>query len=180
MFCQLGHIRFERSTYFTGMETTKGYGFAEHARVASKPTLQGVGDPLDALTLDMRLHASWCDPAAVAEQVVSAAERKEAMALTMGDGTYRGRFVVTEIVATNHHHTPDGAVLWMDLRLSLKEWVDDEPLATAKRQRIAQSPARKSASNPTVAKAQKGTPAFTLAQTTSKDGFSVNKIVRKE
>lgn len=179
MFCQLGYIRFERTSYFTGMEAGKSFGFAEHARVEGKPRLQAIGDSLDTLTLDMRLHVLWCDPVAMAEELVKVSARKEAMALTLGDGNYLGRFVVTEINASHQHLSPEGRVLWMDFRLSLKEWVDDDPLASAKRQRVAEAPARKTGANQPLSKTQKGTPAFSSAKETSKEDYRVDQIVRK-
>lgn len=180
MFCQLGYIRFERTEYFSGIEGEQGYGFAEHARIAGKPKLQGVGDDLATRTLDMRLDRAWCDPQTTLDKLKEVSGRKEAMALTFGDGTYAGRFVVTRIVETDGQRAHDGTLQMVDLRLSLKEWVDDEPLVTVQRQKQAQAPARKVAGAKAPASVKKGTPPFTKPTTTSKAEVSVKNIVRQE
>ena len=180
MFAQLGYIRFERTTYFQGHETTWGFGFAEHGRVQGKPKLQDVGDELTTKVLDMGFHRDWCDPNATMAKLVEVAARKQAMALSFGDGTYHGKFVVTQIVETWENNAPDGSIISAVMRVQLKEWVDDEPLVTAKRKKQAEAPAVKKPSGKPPASAKKGTPAFTVQTTTNKDGFSVDKIVRKK
>jgi phage protein U len=178
MFGQLGQYRFELTHYFDGIETTKTFGFAEHARVEGKAKLQAVGDGLDIITLDLRFHSIWCDVTQALAELEDAWSAKEAMTLVMGDGTYRGRFVVTDVVASHRHCAPNGATLWADLRLTLKEWVDDNPQATAKRQRIAKAPGRKKVGQ-TIAGAQRGTPPFTANKATSKEAVSPKKIARQ-
>jgi phage protein U len=180
MYAQLGNIRFVRPNYFMGVEGTKGFGFAEHPHVQGKPSLQAVGDPLDTKTLDMRFERSWCDPRAVYEKFVAEAAKKQAMALTWGDGTYEGKFVVRELAETVRKTGTDGTLHFLDVRVTLTEYVDEEPIASAKREQIANAPARKPTGKPTKpAGAKKGKPGFTVAKATNKDGVSFSKIVRQ-
>lgn len=179
MFAQLGYIRFVRPHYVVGIEGTIGFGFAEHPHVEGKPSLQAVGDPLDGRVLDMRFDRSWCDPQAVFDKLMEEAAKKEAMALTFGDGTYEGLFVVTEVTKTFRKTGPDGTLLRLDARLTLKEYVEQDPIATAKRKKVAAAPARKR-SGVKPANAKKGTPTYTVVKSTNKDGYTVEKIVRKE
>lgn len=179
MFAQLGHIRFELTFYFGGIESVHRYDFSQHARMQGKPRLQAMGDALDVVTLEIRLHSRWCSPGEVEAKLREIAGRKEAQALIFGDGTYKGKFVVGEITVTAQHAAPDGTMLWLDLQLQLTEWVDDEPLVTARKKQQAKAPAAKKPSAKAPAKAKKGTPPFTIQTETNKDGFSVNKIVRQ-
>lgn len=178
-FCQLGNIKFQRPHYVTGHEYTKSFGFSERTRLEGKSRLQSTGDALDVRTLDMVFHWLWCDPRASLGLLESEAAKKQAMALTFGEGTFEGRFVVTEIVGTHQHAGPDGQVRWITARVSLKEWVDDDPIVTAQRQKIAQAPARRRNGVVLSHKVQHGTPSYTLQTASNPDSVSVSTIVRQ-
>ncbi len=178
-YCQLGYLKFQLTTYFTGHEYTKNFGFSERQRIQGKSRMQAIGDALDTRTLDMRFHWLWCDPRASVTKLEEVAARKEAQSLTFGDGTYEGRFVVTAIVGTHQHENTDGQVLWIDARITLKEWVDDDPAVTAKRQKIAQAPARRRNGVVSSHKVQHGTPAFTSQTSTPMSDFNASKIARQ-
>lgn len=189
MYCQLGFLAFERREYFAGLEGTHKFDFVEQPHVEGKPGLQAVGDALDVYTLDMVFHHYWCDPAASVEKMREVAARKQAQSLTFGDGTYLGKFVVTEIGKTWQHTRPDGQVLYMVVRVQLKEHVDPEPLVTSRKRAVAAAPAVKAPAKPTAkgkpttapkpgAKAKKGTPPFTSKPTMFPGEVPVSEVVR--
>lgn len=167
MYCQLGHIAFERREYVEGLEGTHKFDFAEQAHVEGKPGLQAMGDGLDSYSLDMAFHHLWCDPAASIAKLLEVATRKEAQSLVFGDGSYLGRFVVTELVRTWRHTSPDGALLYAVVRIQLKEYVDPAPLVTSRKRAVAAAPAVKAPATgkkPTApkpgVKAKTGTPPY--------------------
>lgn len=194
MYCQLGYLAFERREYVEGLEATHKFDFVEQPHVEGKPGLQAVGDGLDTYQLDMVFHHLWCDPAASIDKLREVAARKQAQALTFGDGTYLGKFVVTEVTQTWRHTRPDGALLYAVLRVQLKEFVDPEPLVTSRKRAVTDAPAVKipakptastsgTASKPTtapkpVAKPKTGTPPFTLPYTSLPHEVPAADIVR--
>jgi phage protein U len=183
MYAQLGDLKWERTSYFTGTEETHRWEYAQHDVIGGKPHLQATGDGLDEFSMEMRFHVSWCDPKAVLAKLVEVCARKQAQALVYGDGTYRGKFVVTDIVATRLQDGPDGTPMCLDVKLNLKEFVDQAPLTTARAKQQAQAPARVKPGGKPKPQTHKtsggGKPSFTTQTTTNPDGFSVRKIVRQ-
>lgn len=185
MFCQLGYVAFERREYLEAMESTHKYEFAQHAHVEGKPGLQAIGDALDVFVLDMVFHHTWCDPAASIDKLKEVAGRKEAQALIWGDGTYYGRFVVTELVRTFKHESPAGELLFAVLRINLLEHVDPEPLVTKKKAAVAKAPGVKAPARPGKApapkpgvKAKSGTPPFVRPTSTRYNEVPTAEIAR--
>lgn len=178
MYCQLGHIAFQRQEYFAGLEGSKKFEYAEHAHVEGKPGLQAVGDALDTYTLEMVFHHFWCDPAASETKVAEAAARKEAQTLVFGDGTFVGKFVVTELTRTVVHQAPDGRLLMLTLRVALKEFYDHQPLETSRKRAVAVAPAVKVPVKPKPAPAKRAVAAarpvaVAKPKTTAKPGVKV-------
>lgn len=179
MYAQLGGLRFERTQYFTGTERTQGFSYAEHAMLAGKPHLEATGGALEEFSIDMRFHVLWCNPAAVKAKLDEVAARQQALALVYGDGTYRGKFVITQIGETKLHDDPQGRPYCLDVKVSLREFIDVAPLETARTQQKAAAPARRVAGKSRRG-VHHGAPTFTVITQTNPDGFSVQKIVRKQ
>jgi phage protein U len=135
MFAILGKVEFDLITYFDGLETRFGAEYAEHALIARKPRLQFVGDKLDEVKIDLVFHASYCDPEAELVRLRNALASHEALSLVLGNGDYKGRFVITGLTATGRHTDTAGTLLAVEASMDLREFTGDpaQPPAPAVR-----------------------------------------------
>lgn len=133
MYAVLGEIEFDLITYFDGMEARFGSDYAEHALIGRKPKLQFVGDKLDEIRIDLVFHATYCDPEAELIRLLKAKQSHAALALVLGNGDYKGRFVITDLQATGRHTDRAGSLLAAEAQLSLKEFTGKarQPVAPA-------------------------------------------------
>lgn len=133
MYAVLGEIEFDLITYFDGMEARFGSDYAEHALIGGKPALQFVGDKLDEIRIDLVFHATYCHPEAELVRLRGAMQSRTALALVLGNGDYKGRFVITELQATGRHTDRTGSLLAAEAQLSLKEFTGKarQPVAPA-------------------------------------------------
>lgn len=137
-YAVLGDIQFNLITYFNGLEGKWGSDYAEHARVEGKPRLQWIGDKADSWTLRLRFHRRFCDPEAELARLRKALAAHEAMAFVLGNGDYKGLFVIDEIGATAEHTDVDGALISADVSLALREF-PDAPTRQAAKPAVVQS-----------------------------------------
>ncbi len=135
MFAVLGAIEFDLITYFDGMETRFGADYAEHALITRKPRLQFVGDKLDEVRIDLVFHVSYCDPEAELVRLRQALTSHDALSLALGNGDYKGRFVITGLTATGRHTDTAGTLLAVEASMELREFTGDpaQPPAPAVR-----------------------------------------------
>lgn len=133
MYAVLGEVEFDLITYFDGMEARFGSDYAEHARIGAKPVLQFVGDKLDEVSISLVFHASYCDPEAELSRLKRAQQAHTSLALVLGNGDYKGRFVITDLTATGRHTDRMGRLMAVDAQMSLKEFTGKarRPLAPA-------------------------------------------------
>ncbi|MDF0606624.1 phage tail protein [Neisseriaceae bacterium TC5R-5] len=131
MFALLGDIEFQLITYFDGFESQFGADFAEHALIEGKPRLQWIGDKLDEITIQLSFHSQFCDPEQELLRLKTAKEAHQAMALVLGNGDYKGWFVLTEVQASSKQTDQAGTLLALEASLTLREFVGDKqnPLA---------------------------------------------------
>ncbi len=146
MFAILGEVEFDLITYFDGLETRFGADYAEHALIARKPRLQFVGDKLDEVRIDLVFHASYCHPEAELVRLKKALASHDALSLVLGNGDYKGRFVITGLTATGRHTDTAGTLLAVEASMELREFTGDpaQPPAPAVRPAgsVLQVPAR--------------------------------------
>lgn len=135
MYAILGKVEFDLITYFDGLETQFGADYAEHALIGRKPRLQHVGDRLDEVKIDLVFHVNYCSPEAELVRLRNALASHEALSLVLGNGDYKGRFVITNITATGRHTDTDGTLLSLDAQMTLREYTGDpaQPPAPAVR-----------------------------------------------
>jgi phage protein U len=127
-YAVLGTIEFNVIAYWSGIDQQQGLDFAEHALVGRKPRLQFVGEKLDTVKIDLKFHASYCDPEAELKKLRDAMAEKKVLRLVMGDGRYQGSFVI-EILGNVHRKTSaKGTKLIIEASLGLKEYVEPKPL----------------------------------------------------
>ena len=135
MFAILGEVEFDLITYFDGLETRFGAEYAEHALIARKPRLQFVGDKLDEVKIDLVFHSSYCDPEAELVRLRNALASHDALSLVLGNGDYKGRFVISNLTATGRHTDTAGTLLAVEASVDLREFTGDtaQPPAPAVR-----------------------------------------------
>ncbi|MET0264715.1 MAG: phage tail protein [Duganella sp.] len=136
MYAILGKVEFDLITYFDGLEAQFGADYAEHALIGRKPRLQHVGDKLDEINIDLVFHVNYCNPDAELARLRDAMASHEAMALVLGNGDFKGRFVITSLSATGRHTDTTGTMLALEAKMALRESPGDPaaPPAPAVRQ----------------------------------------------
>lgn len=126
MFALLGDVQFDLITYFDGFESQFGADFAEHALIEGKPRLQFIGDKLDEIRIQLVFHLSYCDPEAELAKLKDALAAHQAMALVLGNGDYKGWFVLTDVQATSKHTDKAGTLIALEASITLREFVGDK------------------------------------------------------
>ncbi|MCO5238871.1 MAG: phage tail protein [Chitinophagaceae bacterium] len=124
MFLQLGTqvynaIMSPESWQVSGNEAS----YAEHALIEGKPRLQKTGDTLEEVSFTIRLHASYCKPVEVLNDLNESKTAGEILPLVMGNGEYKGDYVIASAGYTVDTTFPDGGIWQATLNLSLKEFV---------------------------------------------------------
>jgi phage protein U len=129
MLAQLGTTIFENSKTFDAFNKTGSVTFAEHSLIGSKPRLQFTGSNLDELQIEVRLHVSFCKPAAEISKLRASRDKAEVLPLLWGNGILEGNFVITTIAETIEHSSPEGDIFSYLLNISLKEYFNNNKLA---------------------------------------------------
>lgn len=125
MYALLGNIQFDLITYFDGFECTFAAEYAEHAMIAGKPRLQYVGQATDEISINLAFHHLFCDPETELAKLKAALADHQAMALVLGNGDYKGWFVLTSVQATARQTDATGALTALEATISLREYVGD-------------------------------------------------------
>lgn len=126
MFALLGDIQFDLITYFDGFESQFGVDYAEHALIDGKPRLQRIGDKLDEIRIQLSFHIQFCDPEHELAKLRDALSAHQAMALVLGNGDYKGWFVLTAVTATSKQTDKAGSLLALEASITLREFVGDK------------------------------------------------------
>lgn len=126
MFALLGDVQFDVITYFDGFESQFGADYAEHPLIEGKPRLQFVGDKLDEIRIQLAFHLHYCDPEAELVKLKDALAAHQAMALVLGNGDYKGWFVLTDVQATSKHTDKAGTLIALEASITLREFVGDK------------------------------------------------------
>lgn len=122
MFAVLGDIPFEVVGSPESIESERVYDFAEHRVIESKPVLQWMGDGLERLKFDLRLHASFTNPAAQLALLRHTAAAHLALPLVFGNGGFRGYFVIESIGVRSQQLSAKGTPIAIGIALALREW----------------------------------------------------------
>lgn len=97
--------------------------YAEHELIDGKPRLQKTGDTLEEISFTIRLHASYCKPVEVLNALNESKTAGEILPLVMGNGEYKGDYVIASAGYTVDTTFPDGAIWEATVNLSLKEFI---------------------------------------------------------
>lgn len=123
MFALLGDVQFDLITYFDGFESQFSADFAEHALIEGKPRLQWIGDKLDEIRIQLSFHIQFCNPERELLRLKTAKEAHQAMALVLGNGDYKGWFVLTDVQATSKQTDKAGSLIALEAGITLREFV---------------------------------------------------------
>lgn len=123
-FAVLGDIEFNLITYLSGFEAQFGADYAEHNLINGKPRLQFTADRLDEIKIALFFHAAYCNPTAELARLKQAMLLHKAMSLVLGNGEYKGRFVLTEIGAISEFCDSLGNLYQLRAHINLKEFVE--------------------------------------------------------
>lgn len=124
MYAQLGDIVFEGLFGPNAEESEEQTEYAEVKILNSYPDLQRVGLGLDEITLQIRLHFSFCDPDLSYKLFRTARLNGDVLPYVDGVGNLIGNFVILKIKQTMVHKDPRGGVLHSELEINLKQYVD--------------------------------------------------------
>src|ERR1700736_5706106 len=122
MFALLGEISFQVIGSPATFESSRRFDYAEHRVVEDRPRLQWLAAELESITLAMLFHASFTDPAAQLEAMLTAANDHQARALVLGNGTFRGFFVVESVATSDVQLGADATPIAIRVQANLREW----------------------------------------------------------
>lgn len=132
MFVLLGDIGFARLASPTAFDLEKKIDYAEHQVTEGKPLLQYMGPGLDGISLSFMFHADFVRPQAAWDGLVDLMNSHAAFPLSMGNGRFLGRFVITSLNRTTTVTADDGTLISCECKATLKEWAEPAPLKTRK------------------------------------------------
>lgn len=122
MFAQLGDIEFELITYFSGLNESNTFNYAQHERINNKPILQYLGQDLQEQDIKLNFHASFCVPEDELKKLKNVAKKGEPQKFIKGNGEYVGVFVITEIVSATEQTSDEGDIIYIQVDLKLREY----------------------------------------------------------
>lgn len=122
MFAQLGDIEFELITYFSGLNESNTFNYAQHERINNKPILQYLGQDLQEQDIKLNFHASFCVPEDELKKLKNVAKKGEPLKFIKGNGEYVGVFVITEIVSATEQTSDEGHIIYIQVDLKLREY----------------------------------------------------------
>lgn len=122
MFAQLGDIEFELITYFSGLNESNTFNYAQHERINNKPILQYLGQDLQEQDIKLNFHASFCVPEDELKKLKNVAKKGEPLKFIKGNGEYVGVFVITEIISATEQTSDEGDIIYTQVDLKLREY----------------------------------------------------------
>lgn len=140
MFALLGEISFEMIGSPEVFESSRRFDYAEHRVVEDRPRLQWLATGLETITLAMLFHTSFTDPAAQLAALMAAAEDHQARALVLGNGAFRGLFVVEAVATSDIQLGADATPIAIRVRMKLREWAPGSEFDPAAPPRLATAP----------------------------------------
>ena len=123
MYALLGVIKFEPIGGFESFTATRNYEFSEHTTLGNKPYLQYSGEKLVSVSIKIKFHIGFCEPAVELLKLIASAKSRLKMPLLFGSGifSFRGFYVIESITETVQITDKNGKLLGIEADLSLKE-----------------------------------------------------------
>lgn len=132
VFAQLGSVEISMVPIFDGIEIEHPQNYAEHAVLDGKPKLQWMGSGLTEYTIDYALHSAFLansSPKQAFGYLKSMSDKHQAIPFILGDGTYLGYYVITNLTENYEFMSPEGMVISTKGVITLKEWVPEDESA---------------------------------------------------
>lgn len=124
-FLKFGDLTLTSRDGVSNFEENSGYSFAEQAIATGKPILQGMGETLSEVSLEIVLRqALGHDVQGIMEQIQMIRQSGKPERLVLASGVYQGDFVITGISTAIVSTTANGEILSANLTLNLKEYAD--------------------------------------------------------
>lgn len=124
-FLKFGKLTLAASDGVNSFEENSGYNFAEQSIATGKPILQGMGETLAEVTLNIVLRQALNhDITGIVGRLQAQRASGNPERLVLASGVYQGDFVVTGISTSIVATTANGEILSADLSLNLKEYAD--------------------------------------------------------
>ena len=120
----LGNIQFQLSEAPTRLGVTESTNFVKIPRIEQKPALQWTGDELRQLKFEFRFNVSWCNPSDQLRRLQDARISRQPMDLIVGEGEFRGYYLIQKIEAQVEQTDAEGNLLWVSVPVSLTETTD--------------------------------------------------------
>jgi len=124
MYSQLGEIVFEGLLGPHGSETETATDYAEIKILNSKADLQKLGLALDVITLQLRLHHTFCDPPLIYARLEDARINGTVLPYVDGYGNLKGDYVIEKMKKNTLHEDYKGYEIFMECEVVLKEYVN--------------------------------------------------------
>jgi len=140
MFALLGEISFQVIGSPEIFESSRRFDYAEHRVVEDRPRLQWLAAELESITLAMLFHASFTDPTAQLAALLAAADDHQARALVLGNGVFRGFFVLESVATSDIQLGADATPIAIRVRSNLREWAPGSEFDPAAPPRLATIP----------------------------------------
>lgn len=126
----IGSAGYARLTSPVSHDIEKKADYAEHQVMDGKPVLQFIGLALDDLSLSFYFHEDFSSPQTAWTELVGMLESGTAFPVSMGDGRYLGMYVLDRLTQTASVMSEAGSLRAFECRVSLKEYVQLQPLET--------------------------------------------------
>lgn len=132
MYAQLGNFKFEGLVGFDTLSKTSSEKYARHEVISGKPILQHLGGDLDEYRLTVPLNAKFCNPEDEIAFLNKCKSDGEVLPFNTGAGSFLGDFVIESIDQEIVNQDAQGNIIEVYLSLVLIEFVDPDPLGSAK------------------------------------------------
>lgn len=124
-YLKFGNLTLTARDGVSGFEEQSGYNFATQSIATGKPVLQGMGETLAELTLNIILRQQLGhDIPAIVNQLHAIRRAGKPERLLFASGAYQGDYVITGISSTITCATATGEVIAIDLAINLMEFAD--------------------------------------------------------
>ena len=116
----------EQMRTFDELQRQNSARYVEHEVIGKKPLLEFKGPGLEELSFKIQLMSYYgVDPDAELRALQEMRDRGEAAQLIFGE-TKIGKFAIQSVSATEGPRDKSGAASWIEINLTLKEYVEHE------------------------------------------------------
>lgn len=124
-YLKFGELELTALDGVNSFEETSGYNFAEQAIATGKPILQGMGETLSEITLNIVLRGQLGhNVTELISRVNVLRKNGKPQRLVFANGSYQGDYVITGITTSVVKTSATGEIVAADLSVSLMEYAD--------------------------------------------------------